>query len=78
MIILRVAMGHGWLKKTANEINSTIVFGPGASTIDHEQNQGTRMTLYNTSSSTSGLKTPVDSDVSVKKHIAVTDVVSHA
>ena len=26
MIILRVAMGHGWLKETVNENNTALVF----------------------------------------------------
>jgi len=78
MIILRVAMGHGWLKETADEINSAIAFRPGASTTVHEQNQGIRMTLYDIGDSISGPETPLDSDVSIGKHMAVTDVVSLA
>ena len=30
MIILRVAMGHGWLKETADEISATPVFAAPA------------------------------------------------
>ncbi len=36
------------------------------------------MTLYDIDDSTSGPETPLDSDVSIGKHMAVTDVVSLA
>ena len=78
MIILRVAMGDGWCKETAAEINSAIAFRSGASTTVHEQSQEIRMTFYDTGDSKSGPETLADSDVSVGKHMVVTDVVSLA
>jgi len=51
MIILRVSMGRGWLKETANELNSVLVFAEPATVHDVDgQSQGEveSMTTYNT------------------------------
>jgi hypothetical protein len=41
MIILRVSMGRGWLKETANELNSALVFAEPATVYDiDKQSQG--------------------------------------
>jgi len=73
MIILRVAMGHGWLKETVKEINTAIAFVPGASTTFHEQSQAVRVTIYNTGSRLSDPEMP--SDVSIRKNTSVAGVV---
>lgn len=75
MIILRVAMGHGWLKETVKEINTMPTFT--ASPMVHEQSQGVRVMIYNTAEGPiSGPGTPADSDMSAKKHMGVTGVAS--
>ena len=74
MIILRVAMGHGWLKETVKEINTVLTFT--ASHTVHEQSQGVRVMIYNTGGPISGPGMPADSDTSTKKHMSVTGVAS--
>jgi len=77
MIILRVAMGHGWLKETVKEVNTGLVFAERPTT--HEQSQGICMTVYNTEVPISLPGTTSDSSHStVKKHMPVSaaDVVS--
>jgi hypothetical protein len=44
MIILRVAMGHGWRTETVNRFNTAPVFTN--STPDHEQSQATPVTIH--------------------------------
>jgi hypothetical protein len=46
MIILRVAMGRGWLKDTVTELNSALEFAPAAA--PQEQSQGACMTICDT------------------------------
>ena len=58
MIILRVAMGRGWLKETVNELNSAIEFAQLATL--QEQSQGACMTTCDTVDPISGPKTPVN------------------
>jgi hypothetical protein len=75
MIILRVAMGRGWLKKTVKELNTALVFAQP--TTVHEQSQGVRVTIHNTVGTISGPGTPAgSSDMSVEKHMSAADVVS--
>ena len=59
MIILRVAMGRGWLKETVDEFNSTIEFAQRATL--KEQSQGACMTICDTVDPLSGAGTPVSS-----------------
>ena len=69
MIILRVAMGRGWLKKTVKEFNTALVFAEPATV--HEQTQSTSMTIHITEGHVSGLGSPADSsDMSVRKHMS--------
>jgi len=75
MIILRVAMGRGWLKETVNEFNSAIEFAQPA--ILKEQSQGARMTICDFVDPISGSGTPVNSsDTSSIKDMSRTGVVS--
>jgi len=46
MIILRVAMGRGWLRETANELNTALEFAQPVTV--HEQSRVGRMTICNT------------------------------
>jgi hypothetical protein len=48
MIILRVAMGPGWLKETVNEISTALVFAETPTVHEQSQGPGPRMTIYNT------------------------------
>ena len=59
MIILRVAMGRGWLKETVDEFNSTTEFAQHATL--EEQSQGACMTIRDTVDPLSGAGTPVSS-----------------
>ena len=45
MIILRVAMGHGWLKETANEFNTAPVFAKPI--MVHGQGRAVFVTTHN-------------------------------
>jgi len=45
MIILRVAMGRGWLKETVNEFNTALVFAKP--TMVHGQSQAVSVTIHN-------------------------------
>ena len=56
MIILRVAMGRGWLKETMNEINTTLAFANPP--MVQGQSQGVRTTIHNTEGSMIGPGTP--------------------
>jgi hypothetical protein len=74
MIILRVAMGHGWLKETAKEIDTALVFAETATV--HEQSQVIHITIHNTEGLVTGPGTPANaSDISVKKHMNTAGVV---
>jgi len=65
MIILRVAMGRGWLKETVNEINTTLAFANPP--MVQGQSQGVRTTIHNTEGSMLGPGTPENnSDMSIK------------
>jgi hypothetical protein len=57
MIILRVAMGRGWLKETVDEFNSAIEFARPATL--QEQSQGA-MTICDTVDPISCPETPVN------------------
>ena len=77
IIILRVAMGRGWLKQTADEISTTLVFARPATT--HEQSQGIRRTIYNTEEPISGPEMPMNKvDTSIKEQMRTANVVSFA
>ena len=54
MIILRVAMGHGFLKETVKEINTTLVYAKPATVTVSEKSRGSRMTIYEIEGSTCG------------------------
>jgi len=70
MIILRVAMGHGWRKNTAKEIDTTLVFATRTTVRVHEQSQGVHVTTYSTKDPNSGLGTPAER--SIGKHMSAT------
>jgi len=74
MIILRVSMGRGWLKETANEFNSALEFAQPAT--PQEQSQEACMAVYNTDP-ISGPSTPDNrSDASASKDMSKTGVAS--
>ena len=74
---LWVAMGRGWLKQTADEISTTLVFAKPATI--HEQSQGVHRTIYNTEGPISGSETPMNKlDTSIKEQMSITNVVSFA
>jgi hypothetical protein len=75
MIILRVAMGHGFLKKTANEFNTALVFAE--QTTAYGQSQTVCVTIPNTESTICGPGTLENtSEMSIKKHTSVTGAFS--
>jgi hypothetical protein len=73
MIILRVAMGRGWLKETANELSSALEFAQP--TTLQEQSQGACMTIWNEADPIFSPRTP-ESDTSTTKDLSKTDPVS--
>ena len=59
MIILRVAMGRGFLKETVKEINTTLVFAKPATVAGvDEKCREVRMTIYDIEDSACGPGTP--------------------
>ena len=74
MIILRVAMGHGWLKETVKGISSGLVFAERPTA--HELSQGVRTKVYNAEVPISLAGTTNSSDASVRKHISAAEAVS--
>jgi len=75
MIILRVAMGRGFLKETVNELHTTLVFA--RSTVVHGQSQAVCVTIRNTEDPISGSGLTTDSsDMSVSKPMSGTVVTS--
>jgi hypothetical protein len=75
MIILRVAMGHGFLKKTANEFNTALVFAEQSTF--RGQSQAVCVTIPNTESTTCGPgKSESTSETSIGKHTSVTGAFS--
>jgi len=75
MIILRVAMGSGWLKETMKELNTALVFAETA-TVD-EQSQGVCVTIHLADEPISVPGTPAgNSDMSVRKQMSVAGVIS--
>jgi hypothetical protein len=75
MIILRVAMGRGWVKETVNELESALEFAQPATL--KAQSQGACMTICDIACPISGSGTPVDSsDTSTTKDMSRTGVVS--
>jgi hypothetical protein len=77
MIILRVAMGRGWVKETVKEINTVLVFAePGKV---HEQSQGVHMMVHGTEGPITGHGTPENkSDRSIKRDMNTSSVMSLA
>ena len=76
MIILRVAMGRGWLKETVVEFNSTSIEFAHPATLK-EQSQGACMTICDTVDLLSGAGTPVSSsDTSTTRDMSRPGVVS--
>ena len=74
MIILRVAMGRGFLKETMSEINTALVFAESPTA--HKQSQGISITIFNLEGSAHGPGTPVNrSETSVEKHMSVTSII---
>jgi hypothetical protein len=68
MIILRVAMGHGFLKETVKEINTTLVFANPATV--NENCREVHMTIYEIEGSICGPRTPTaSSGTSVNDHV---------
>ena len=74
MIILRVSMGRGWLKETANEFNSALEFTQPATS--QEQSQETCVTEYNTDPTSGPSTLDNKSDASAPKDTSRTGVVS--
>lgn len=75
MIILRVAMGRGWVKETANEFSSALEFAQPVTL--QEQSQGECMTTCNTVDLISSPGTLVNrSDTPTTKDMSTTGVVS--
>jgi hypothetical protein len=75
MIILRVAMGRGWLKETVDEFTSAIEFAQPATL--KVQSQGACMTICDTVDPISGARTPVsNSDMSSTEDMSKAGVVS--
>jgi len=75
MIILRVSMGHGWLKETVKEVNTAIVFAEPAQR--HAQSHQSRMTAHTMSTDSSPISPRMaanKSDVSVKMDMSTADV----
>ena len=76
MIILRVAMGRGFLKDTVKEINTTLVFASPATGTVGEKSRGSRMTIYEIEGGTSGPGThAASSGTSINEHMGT---VGHA
>ena len=73
MIILRVAMGRGWLKETANELSSALEFAQP--TTLQEQKQVSCMTICNEADPISSPRTS-ESDTSTTKDLSKTGPVS--
>ncbi len=74
MIILRVSMGHGWLKETVKEVNTAIVFAEPAQR--QARSHESRMTAH-----TMSIDSPISprmaankSDVSVKMDMSAAGV----
>jgi len=60
MIILRVAMGRGFLKETVKETNTTLVFAkPATVTAVDERCRGVQMTIYDIEGSNGSPGMPV-------------------
>jgi len=77
MIILRVAMGRGWVKETVKEINTVLVFAePGTV---HEKSQGVHM-VHGTEDPIAGPGMPEKnkSDRSIKMDMSTASVMSLA
>jgi hypothetical protein len=77
MIILRVAMGSGWLKETMKELNTALVFAE-TTTVD-EQSQGVCVTIHLAEEPISVPGTPAgtgNSDMSVRKQMSAAGVIS--
>jgi hypothetical protein len=77
MIILRVAMGHGWLKETVQEKSTGLVFAKRASI--HEQSQGMGMAVYKSEVPISLPETTSDNSdtcIPVKKYMSAAGAVS--
>ena len=75
MIILRVAMGRGWLKETANELNSALEFAQPATLQVQSQGAVMPVTICHTSDPMSSPGTP-ELDMSTPKDMSKIDVVS--
>lgn len=73
MIILRVAMGRGWLKETASELSSALEFAQP--TTPQEKSQGACMTICNEADPISSPGT-LESDTSTTKDLSKTGLVS--
>jgi hypothetical protein len=68
MIILRVAMGRGFLKETVKEINTTLAFTKSATV--EENRREVQMTIDEIEGSTGGPRPPgVSSGASVDGHV---------
>jgi hypothetical protein len=75
MIILRVAMGQGLVKKTVNEFTTALVFAE--QTTMHEQSQVVCVTIPNTETTICGHETSANtSEMSIGKHVTVTGAFS--
>jgi hypothetical protein len=73
MIILRVAMNRGWLRETAHELGTALVFAPPATMI-HEQSQ--TQVGHTTICETEDTTSPNRPDTSTTKGVKATGVSS--
>ena len=70
MIILRVAMGRGFLKGTVKDINTTLAFAKPATLTVDEKSRGDQMTVYEMEGPACGPETPAaTSEISVNEHV---------
>lgn len=69
MIILRVAMGHGWLKETVEQMSSAIVFAEAPEKHNEKSGNGVQTTMDSSEGPTLGSSSFArGSDSSIKKH----------
>ena len=75
MIILRVAMGRGWLKETVNEFNTALVFTKP--TMAYEQSRTVSVTIHSIEGPICDPGIPAESsDTSIRNSMNRSSVVS--
>ena len=74
MIILRVAMGRGFLKGTVKDINTTLAFAKPATLTVGEKSRGGQVTLYEIEAPARSIGTAAaTSGTSVNEHVGTVD-----